>query len=139
MTGRSGYGCSARLGSTQLFNHGTSTVGASVVGPIPDRRVAAHLGVRPVLRQIAWTSPLPGPRGPRGIRPGLVGRTSAGEPTPPAAAGAYGAQITRQPLCPPNPNELDSTGAGSQGRAAPATMSEVDVGVGLLVARRWVG
>src|SRR5579864_7687637 len=34
-----------------------------------------------------------------------------------------GGMITRQPLCPPNPNEFDTIGPGSQGRGAPATTS----------------
>ena len=47
----------------------------------------------------------------------------AGPVEGPPVAGGQAGEMTRQPLWPPNPKELERIGPGSHGRAAPATMS----------------
>ena len=42
-------------------------------------------------------------------------------PPAPVLAQGRGGRITRQPLCPPKPNEFDRTAVGSHGRGSPCT------------------
>src|SRR5271170_5497866 len=50
-----------------------------------------------------------------------------------ADRGPYPGKSTRQPLCPPKPNEFDTTGPGSQSLGRPVTRSSWNAGSRLFV------